>query len=89
MEVKQDVNVSIAFMKAWFSFVVVCCHFWAPENESFFPAAVLVRMKPVAVPIFMMISFYLTAHTFFEKILNTQGQQTPIPLQSAIFRQRP
>ena len=57
-------NYSIAFMKAFMSFFVVCCHCWDPDNTDFYPVSLMLRMCSAAVPIFIIISFYLSAKTF-------------------------
>ncbi|MCR5597665.1 MAG: acyltransferase, partial [Lachnospiraceae bacterium] len=54
-------NYSIAFMKVFFSFCVICCHFYFPtENLEFYPKVVIGRMQSIAVPIFVTITFYFT-----------------------------
>ena len=59
----NEYNYGIAFLKAFFSFCVVCCHFWTREGRSY-PASILGRMCENAVPVFFMISFYLSAQIF-------------------------
>ena len=60
-------NYSVAFMKAFLSFCVVCCHYWISEHLDFYPVAMLYRMRAVAVPIFVLISFFLTEKMYSEK----------------------
>lgn len=63
----DNYNYSVAFMKAFLSFCVVCCHYWHSEHLDFYPVAMLYRMRGVAVPIFVLISFFLTEKMYSEK----------------------
>ena len=53
-------NYSIAFIKVFMSFCVICCHFWATGDPSFYPVAFMYRMRDVAAPVFILVSFLLT-----------------------------
>lgn len=57
---KQEYNYSIAFIKVFMSFCVICCHFWATGDPSFYPVAVMHRMRDIAAPVFILVSFLLT-----------------------------
>ncbi len=60
-------NYSIAFMKAFFSFCVVCCHFWNSDNIGLYPVDMMYRMRGAAVHVFIIISFYLMGETLSSK----------------------
>lgn len=60
-------NYSIAFTKMFLSFCVVCCHYWNPENATFYPVVMLRRMCAVAVPIFIIMSFFLTEKIYADE----------------------
>lgn len=66
-EKEKSYNYSIAFMKAFFSFLVVCCHYWTPKDPTFYPTAALLRLIGVAVPVFVITSFFLTAKIYQEQ----------------------
>ena len=58
-------NYSIAFMRIFFVFFVICNHFyWPTEYLDSYRIAVTDRMKTVAVLIFIIISFYLAEKHF-------------------------
>ena len=67
MEVKKY-NYNIALLKIFFSYCVVLCHYWNPDFYAQYPAVVDItdRLRRCAVPIFVMISFYLTEKTYSE-----------------------
>lgn len=63
MSYSKSYNYSLGLLKILMCFEVICCHFWLTESPSpglwgFF------HLKPNAVPVFMIISFY-----FFSSIL--------------------
>lgn len=58
--IDEKYNYSIAFMKAYFSFCVVCCHFWGNDGGEGIVALAMRGMCGIAVPVFFMISFFLT-----------------------------
>lgn len=51
-------SVIISIYKLFFSFIVVCCHFWY-ENDAFPGSIFLARLKSLAVPMFVLLSFFL------------------------------
>ena len=63
----KDFNYSIAFLKAFFSFCVVCAHYWICVNPSFYPSSMMLRMIGAAAPVFFITSFFLTSASLFEK----------------------
>ena len=60
-------NYSIAFMKFFFSFCVVCAHFWQMLSIDVFPISIMGMMTNAAAPSFFVISFYLTGKTYRSK----------------------
>lgn len=60
----KSYNYGFAVLKMWMCFEVVLCHFWHQENYSVFlhPFRTLTL---TAVPVFALISFCLTAPSFF------------------------
>lgn len=68
MSVKKDTyNYGIAFTKVFLSFCVVCSHFWNPGDLAYYPVAMLNRMRGAAVPIFVLMAFFLTEKIFVDK----------------------
>ena len=64
MEKQPDqYNYTIAFMKAFFSFCVVCRHYWEGGGSTL-PEQAFWRMCNSAVPVFMILSFYLTSKDY-------------------------
>lgn len=61
---RKEYNYNIALIKAFMAYCVVCCHFWKYDSEGFYPADVLLRMRDVAAPVFMVVSFLLTYRMF-------------------------
>lgn len=53
-------NYGIALLKIFLSFVVVCCHFWTRESSNLF-ALFFEQMRGLAVPCFVLITFYYFA----------------------------
>ena len=45
---KQKYNYSIAFIKVFMSFCVICCHFWATGDPSLYPVSMMHRIRDVA-----------------------------------------
>lgn len=62
---KETFNCGIALLKSLMCFIVILCHFWTIEEQSFL--FVFNWMKPMAVPTFMFVSFYLTQNSFLHK----------------------
>ncbi len=62
----KDYNHSIAAIKAFLSFCVVSNHFWSPQKFGFLPVLFLCRVRAAAVPVFLLISFYLTEKFFVD-----------------------
>ena len=63
----NNYSYSIAILKIILSYLVIACHFWLPlnikiktRNFSFF----INKIRKCAVPIFMIISFFLTSKHF-------------------------
>ena len=54
-------------MKFFFSFLVVCCHYWRPADADPYPVAAMLRLIGVAVPVFVVASFFLTAKIYIEQ----------------------
>ena len=67
MDKTKDYNYSIAFMRAFFSFCVICAHFYIAARPEFYPSALLIRMSGIAAPIFFMISLFLTSKKYTDK----------------------
>ena len=63
---KQKYNYSIAFIKVFMSFCVICCHFWATGDPSLYPVSMMHRMRDVAAPVFILVSFLLTYKMYLE-----------------------
>lgn len=59
----ESYDYSIAFMKAFLSFCVICCHYFSTSLGGY-PIAAFGRIKSVAVLIFFIISFFLTKDIF-------------------------
>lgn len=66
MEVKKSYNYGIAFAKAFLSFSVVCCHYWHSDNPDYYLVSAMYRIRAVAVPIFMIMSFFLAEKMFVD-----------------------
>lgn len=61
-------NYSIAFVKILFSFFVICIHYWNMDDLRgvyFFDA--VHRLMEVTVPVFLIMSFFLTTEIFTSK----------------------
>lgn len=54
----------IGFLKALLAFYVIVCHFWIPSGSQ--TSLIVHRQRMAAVPVFFMISFYLT-HRMYQK----------------------
>lgn len=54
----KEFNYGIALLKSLMCFEVVLSHCWANDNPSLFLLPFL-RLKRLAVPVFMFLSFYL------------------------------
>lgn len=68
MEIKgNNYNYGIAFIKVFFSFCVVCCHYWEPDIAGSYFVQMMYRMRAIAVPIFVIMSFFLTEKIFADK----------------------
>ena len=63
----ENYNYGIAFAKAFLSFCVVCCHYWQSDNLGYYPVSVMYRMREAAVPIFIIMSFFLSEKIFVDK----------------------
>lgn len=66
-KIRSDFNYSIAFMKAVFSFCVICAHYYISQDPGFYPSAALGRMAGAAAPVFFIISIFLTFNKLKEK----------------------
>ncbi len=64
---EKNYNYGIAFTKVFLSFCVVCCHYWRLDHLGFYPVSVMNRMRGAAVPIFVIMSFFLTEKIFVDK----------------------
>lgn len=54
---KFNFNYGLACLRIWMCFEVILNHLWTyQENEKIF--WIFIKMKPVAVPVFMLISFF-------------------------------
>lgn len=67
-------NYNIALMKCGLSYLVVLCHYWNPSKESRL-FTTLGTLRSVAVPIFFIISFFLTAKIYEEIEHKKLGQR--------------
>ena len=54
-------------MKFFFSFCVVCAHYWQTLSIDDFPVSIMGMMTNAAAPSFFVISFYLTGKTYRSK----------------------
>ena len=61
----EKYNYGLALAKILFCFVVILCHFWIVGTDNKYLIVFRV-LKPVAVPIFMLISFYLMKDFFIK-----------------------
>ena len=75
MEKTGNYNYSIAFMKAFFSFCVICAHFYVAEQPEFYPSALLIRLSGIAAPVFFMISLFLTSKKYEDKDISKIGKR--------------
>lgn len=55
---KKEYNEGIALMRVFLTFAVILNHFWKVKDPGFLRPLYLFRS--CAVPVFMMLSFYLT-----------------------------
>ena len=58
MQKKIEYNEGIALMRVFLTFAVILNHFWKVKDPGFLQPLYLFRS--CAVPVFMMLSFYLT-----------------------------
>jgi cytochrome c biogenesis protein CcdA len=61
---------SISFMKIFFSYCVVCSHFYNAETaiiKSSYAQSLFHRMQITAVPVFIIVSFFLTEKHYTEQ----------------------
>lgn len=56
---KDKYNYGLAILRIWMSFEVVLDHYWIHENDSGF-SLLFSFFGGIAVPVFMIMSFYLT-----------------------------
>lgn len=65
---RREYNYAIAVLKIVSSFLVIVVHFWAGgwDNVNTLPKKLLVYFSEGAVPVFVIISFYLTSKMFFD-----------------------
>ena len=73
-------NYGIAFTKVFLSFCVVCSHFWNPGDLAYYPVAMLNRMRGAAVPIFVLMAFFLTEKIFVFCELNVVEREMLLSL---------
>ena len=54
-------NVGLDLLRVWLSFEVVIDHFWHEPGLAGVPLF-FSKMRSLAVPCFLLMSFYLTSH---------------------------
>ena len=60
----KSFNAGFALLRIWMSFEVVLCHFWRIGDSTEPGLLFLRRMESNAVPVFMLMSFFLAAEKF-------------------------
>lgn len=57
----QKYNLGLAILRLWMSFEVVLCHYWSGMSNNYKGSLnIFLKFGTLAVPIFVIISFYLT-----------------------------
>ena len=77
----RKVNLGLNLLRVWLSFEVVADHFWHAKGLTGV-MAFLFAMRSVAVPCFLLMSFYLTANRYAEsdvKWLKTRFGRLCVP----------
>lgn len=62
---KKEYNFGLALLRLWMCFEVVLCHFWhSPSSSNFLIQTFLIDTRQLAVPVFMILSFFYTSRHF-------------------------
>ena len=68
----SEYNIGFCFLRIWMSFEVILVHFWYVPSIDYVPWYLFpfAYMRMLAVPLFMMLSFFLLERTFIARDCN-------------------